>query len=139
MAGHPILVVDDDWLSRDALAMRLGADGYAVTIAANGREALDRLREVKPRIILLDYTMPVMNGLAFREAQKVDPRWWAIPVVVITGDDPPASAIRTMNPVVVLHKPISYEMLAPLVEHACGEGEPEEMPRLSLTSRRRRA
>jgi CheY-like chemotaxis protein len=119
MAGPPILVVDDDGATREALETRLRADGYAAISASDGREALARLGEVNPCLILLDYAMPVMNGLAFREAQKADARWSAIPVVLITGNDPPASAIGAMAPVAVLHKPIEYEALAPLLERAC--------------------
>jgi CheY-like chemotaxis protein len=140
MGGRSVLVVDDDEVMRNALATRLRVEGYAVTSASNGREALDRLREMMPCLILLDYAMPVMNGVAFREAQKADARWSAIPVVVITGNHPSASEVRSMAPLAVLQKPITYEMLAPLLAEACGrERQAAQMPRISLTSRRRRA
>src|SRR5262249_55561719 len=55
------------------------------------------------------------------------------------GNHPSRSELRSMNPLAVLQKPIDYEMLAPLIEEACGrEPRAEQLPKISLTSRRRR-
>src|SRR4029077_6804487 len=113
MTTHPILVVDDEAASREALATLLRLNGHAVVTASNGREALDRLRETEPCVILLDYVMPIMDGRAFREAQKADPRWAHIPVVLLT-----ALPEEDFDALAVLQKPVTYEILAPLLR-AC--------------------
>src|SRR3712207_5279569 len=61
MSQH-ILVVDDDPDIRALLTELLEGEGFHVTTAANGREALDRIGEHRPRLALLDLQMPVMNG-----------------------------------------------------------------------------
>jgi CheY-like chemotaxis protein len=58
---------------------------WIVREAANGREALNVLREEKPDVILLDLMMPVMNGWQFREEQARDPELSPIPVIVVTA------------------------------------------------------
>jgi CheY-like chemotaxis protein len=125
MMVHPVLVVDDDQPTREALAELLTTEGYAVMTAGNGQEALERLREVQPGVILLDYAMPVMDGRAFREAQKTDPRSADIPVILLTAHHLTAFAERSINALAVLQKPIDFDALDPLLERVYGEaGEP---------------
>jgi CheY-like chemotaxis protein len=96
-----------------------------VATARNGRDALECLCEVQPCLILLDYAMPVMDGRAFREAQKADPRLSSIPVIVITAHHLTAFAERSIDALAVLQKPIEFDALNPLLERVCGEaGEP---------------
>jgi len=81
-----ILVVDDDPDIRESLREVLEDEGYAVACVGNGREALDYLhREPRPRVILLDLMMPVMDGWQFRREQKRDPAIADIPLIVITA------------------------------------------------------
>jgi len=81
-----ILVVDDDPDIRESLREVLEDEGYAVACVGNGREALDYLhREPRPRVILLDLMMPVMDGGQFRREQKRDPAIADIPLIVITA------------------------------------------------------
>ena len=98
---------------RDALATLLRVQGHSVVTASKGRDAMDRLRETEPCLILLDYAMPIMDGQAFREAQKADERWSHIPVALMT-----AHHVDTFDAVAILQKPVTYEMLAPLLR-AC--------------------
>jgi CheY-like chemotaxis protein len=84
-----VLVVDDDPSIREALSDLLGDEGYRVTTAPNGAEALNLLRapgELRPCVILLDLMMPVMNGQQFYAEQQRDPALAAIPIVVISAD-----------------------------------------------------
>lgn len=82
----PILLVDDDSELRDELAAALSEAGYDVVSAANGREALDRLKaRPLPRVIVLDLLMPVMNGWEFCDATRGDPTMGKIPIVVTSG------------------------------------------------------
>jgi len=110
---RPILLVDDEGPSREALATLLRLNGHVVVTASNGREALDRLRETEPCVILLDYIVPIMDARAFREAQKADPRWAHIPVVLLT-----ALPEEDFDALAILEKPVTYATLAPFLR-AC--------------------
>jgi CheY-like chemotaxis protein len=70
-----IMIVEDDVDIADLVATTLEDDGYAVLVATNGQEALDKLRAAgtRPSLILLDLMMPVMDGWQFRKAQTADP------------------------------------------------------------------
>ncbi len=82
-----VLLVEDDRDQRERVRSWLDGGEWTVTEAANGREALDRLREVVPDLILLDLMMPEMDGFAVVAALQKDPRWRDIPVIVITSLD----------------------------------------------------
>lgn len=62
-----VLIVEDEQILRDAYRKILSQEGFRVLDAANGLEALDRLREASPDLILLDMLMPYMDGLTFLE------------------------------------------------------------------------
>jgi CheY-like chemotaxis protein len=81
-----ILIVEDEPDLRNALAEVLGGLGYHAEIAANGLEALDRLRwGLRPTFVLLDMQMGVMTGWDFRQEQLREPALAAIPVVAMTA------------------------------------------------------
>src|SRR5262245_23870641 len=82
-----ILLIDDDAGFRDAVARLLEANGYTTVAAGDGRQALRLLHTApRPRLILLDLRMPVMDGAAFRAEQLRDPELRAIPVLVVSAD-----------------------------------------------------
>jgi signal transduction histidine kinase/DNA-binding response OmpR family regulator len=83
----PVLIVEDEAAMRDMLRRMLARAGWTVTEAVNGREALERVAENQPEIILLDLMMPEMDGFAFLEALRQQEAWQAIPVVVLTAKD----------------------------------------------------
>ena len=79
------LVVDDDPDTQRLLASHLAAHGIAVRTATDGLDALGKLVESTPSVILLDLGMPVMDGLEFLRHIQSDPVWNEIPVVILTG------------------------------------------------------
>jgi signal transduction histidine kinase/CheY-like chemotaxis protein len=81
----PALVVDDDPVARDMLRRGLEKHGWSVVEAANGREALERVMEVTPGLVLLDLIMPKMDGFEFADRLARNEAWREIPVVVITA------------------------------------------------------
>jgi CheY-like chemotaxis protein len=115
-----ILLVEDDAGAREALSEILREEGFDVTAAANGREALERLRAgERPCVILLDLVMPVMDGWEFRQRQLREATLAPIPVVVLTattGDGPEA-----VDPGDVLRKPIDFDALLARVERHCSQ------------------
>ena len=82
-----VLVVDDDADMRGRLREVLERDGWAVREAGDGAEALERLTESKPRVVLLDLTMPVMDGFTFLHELRSRPGCGEIPVVVLSARD----------------------------------------------------
>lgn len=67
-----MLIVDDDNDVREVLGFMLSTAGFNVETAADGREGLAKLRAARPRVVVLDLTMPEMDGQMFRRAQLAD-------------------------------------------------------------------
>jgi CheY-like chemotaxis protein len=80
-----ILVVDDDADFRSGLRMALEIKGYQVEEAANGAEALAKLMEKPPLLVLLDLQMPVMNGREMLQRMRATQELKEVPVVIISG------------------------------------------------------
>ncbi|WP_152047448.1 response regulator [Aureimonas psammosilenae] len=80
-----VLVVDDDPDARSRLRHVLERDGWTVAEAGNGQEALDKVEVAPPRVVLLDLTMPVMDGFAFLHALRNRPGHRDIPVIVLSA------------------------------------------------------
>jgi CheY-like chemotaxis protein len=83
----PVLIVEDDPLSRSLLRGAIEKLGGRVVEAENGSVGLARLREERPCLVLLDLMMPVMDGFQFLEELRRQPDGAAIPVVVVTAKD----------------------------------------------------
>jgi CheY-like chemotaxis protein len=119
-----ILIVEDDMDLREALSEVLRDEGYSVAMAADGREALDRLRrQSPPSLILLDLTMPVMNGWQFRAEQRQDPALSGIPVVVLSAGDYRAEQMGQLGVTDYLRKPIELSRLLRMIERYCSGRE----------------
>jgi CheY-like chemotaxis protein len=115
-----ILLVEDDAATRDALALILEEDGYAVASAANGQEALSHLRASRrPNLILLDLMMPVMNGWEFRKEQQKDPALKNIPVVVVSADGNVPQKAASIGVADYLLKPVDVDVLLNMVRRYC--------------------
>jgi CheY-like chemotaxis protein len=123
-ASAAILVVDDDEFIREALCEALEVEGYRVTVAGNGAEALAKLGADLPNVILLDLMMPVMNGWQFRERQLADPRLSPIPVIVLSAHGHGAQAAAVLSSAAFLAKPFSLDHLLEAVETAVGCSSP---------------
>lgn len=80
-----VLVVDDAWSVRRSMQQLLEDAGYDVATAADGFEALERLRAKIPAVVLTDLEMPNLNGLELTRRMQDIPQWAAIPVVMITS------------------------------------------------------
>jgi CheY-like chemotaxis protein len=83
MPTKPILVVDDDPAIRDLLTDALQDEGYLVTTAANGAEAVEVIDRNRPWLVLLDMRMPVLDGWGF--ARVMRERGVRLPIVVMTA------------------------------------------------------
>ncbi|HEY7464421.1 MAG TPA: response regulator [Candidatus Limnocylindria bacterium] len=83
MPNHPVLVVDDDPAIRDAVRDLLEDQGIPVETATDGQDALEKVTQRVPRLVLLDMRMPVMDGWGFAAAMR--DAGIAAPVVVMTA------------------------------------------------------
>ncbi len=92
-----ILVVDDDPDARLRLRTVLERNGWTVDEAVNGQDALDRVAAGPPQLILLDLTMPLMDGFAFLHALRQRPGCEHIPVVVLTARNLDADERRRLD------------------------------------------
>jgi len=77
-----VLVVEDDKNIRDLLQMYLEKEGYAVTVAGDGGEALTKFRAIHPDLVLLDVMMPVMDGWAVCKTIRAESQ---TPVIMLTA------------------------------------------------------
>jgi len=119
-AGKSILIVEDEDSTRYLLAMLLEDEGYAVSQAANGHEALARLRsQALPQLILLDLMMPVMDGWKFRRIQKEDPALGSIPVVVVSAASEVGQKAVALMAASYLQKPIEPNHLLATIRRLC--------------------
>jgi CheY-like chemotaxis protein len=118
--------VEDDRDLRDSLAEILSDHGYHPLPAANGREALDLLCGLgpRPKLILLDIMMPVMDGWEFRIEQCKDPELGTIPVVVLSAHTNVAETAEQMKVAGHLKKPVRLECLLEVVARFCQPPEP---------------
>lgn len=113
-----VLIVDDDTDVREMLEMFLGHSGYTIDLATNGAEALRKMRERPPCLVLLDLMMPVMSGWQFRERQLADPALAGVPVVCITAAYDAQTVSRRLG-LPCLQKPVDLEALVSIVHRAC--------------------
>ena len=84
-----ILVVDDDKEWNLVLKMALQKSGYAVTQAFNGKEAVDKVAQDMPDLVLLDVTMPIMSGWEVCEALRADPASKDLPIFILSSYSSP--------------------------------------------------
>lgn len=113
-----ILVVDDNRTNRIKLLRSLEVQGHAVTLAADGRQALDLLRERAFDVVLLDIVMPGLDGYQVLERIKADPELRDIPVIVISALDEMDSVVRCieMGAIDYLPKPFNPVLLRARLE-----------------------
>jgi CheY-like chemotaxis protein len=109
-----VLIVDDDPDILEVTSFVIENEGMAVETARNGEEALALLRAGRrPRLVLFDLIMPVMNGWEFLEEVAKDPSLRQIPIVVLTAAD----HVEVTGAVQVLSKPMDLMALLQVVEH----------------------
>jgi len=120
-----ILVVDDEASVRHLLQVMLTTEGYEPLLAANGAEALQIAHEHLPALILLDWMMPILDGIATLQALKNDPATADLPVVMLTarqGDSDMAQAM-VKGADFYITKPFEAEEMLAVVRRFVRNGE----------------
>jgi two-component system response regulator VicR len=113
-----ILIVDDEFSVADTLAEFLAWEGYATTTAANGKLALEAIARQRPQLVLLDYMMPVMDGMQTLTAIRADPALKGIPVILMTAA--PAGLTDTATYDALLVKPFDAARLMKIIRKLIG-------------------
>jgi CheY-like chemotaxis protein len=112
-----VLIVDDDASIRGLLAEVVRREGHTPVLAASGLEGYASLTALGSRIsmVLLDLSMPEMDGFAFRDLQLDDPDSAEIPTVVLTGHALTTEELSFMRPSAVLLKPAALAEIRAVV------------------------
>jgi CheY-like chemotaxis protein len=128
--SREILIVEDDSALREALAQVLSDEGYELLSARDGLEAVNCLKKGnRPDVILLDLSMPVVNGWEFRMFQKRDPELALIPVVIITAGGYTREEVAWLEAAALIPKPVDLTVLLSVMRRFCdvpeeaGQGE----------------
>jgi CheY-like chemotaxis protein len=116
-----VLVIDDDDVLRETLCSVLDARGFRVLSAANGRDAIDRVRVrgSRPALVVLDLSMPVMDGEEFLREQGADPLLAGVPAIVMTAQQPPTELAGDVR--AIFQKPVRLAVLLQTIQHVCGD------------------
>jgi CheY-like chemotaxis protein len=80
-----ILLVEDNELNRDMLARRLARSGFEVLLAVDGQQGVEATRRERPDLVLMDMSLPCLDGWAATRILKADPLTTAIPVIALTA------------------------------------------------------
>ncbi|MGB9642278.1 MAG: response regulator [Candidatus Ratteibacteria bacterium] len=114
-----ILVAEDDPETRLILQQGLLRAGYRVVIAEDGEQALERFREFRPDLVLLDIEMPRLNGWEVLERLKSGWRSRRVPVIMVTGKTSDDDKIRGYELGVDYYvtKPFNIQRLLPIIRN----------------------
>ena len=80
-----ILLVEDNEMNRDMLSRRLTRKGFEVEIAVDGQEGVDKATSMLPDLILMDLSLPVLDGWGATKAIKANPQTSNIPIIALTA------------------------------------------------------
>jgi two-component system, cell cycle response regulator DivK len=116
-----ILLVEDNEMNRDMLSRRLSRSGHVVVTATDGQQAIDAACSKKPDIILMDMSLPVLDGWEATRRLKAAPETRAIPVIALTAHAMPGDQERAIEAGCDDYdtKPIEYSRLCEKIERLC--------------------
>jgi CheY-like chemotaxis protein len=114
-----LLLIDDDFILRAHLAELLMLEGYAVTCAADGAEALRRLEmEPLPSMILVDIMLPRMSGISFRQTQLRTPHLRDVPTIALTAARD-LDELERLGFSEIMRKPVNFDHLTETLAKFC--------------------
>ena len=120
MGKPPVLVVEDDNEVRETMVELVSTFHVEARAASNGREALQLLDRIEPPcLILLDLSMPIMDGVEFRVRQLADPALSEIPVVLVSADAELREKALALRVAGALRKPVDYRTLGATIARYC--------------------
>ena len=97
MPNSEVLLVEDNDINRDMLTRRLSRAGLTVITAQDGQTALAAMRTAQPGVVLMDMTLPVLDGWEATQQAKTDPTIANIPIIALTAHAMAADRERAMS------------------------------------------
>ena len=97
MPNSEVLLVEDNDINRDMLTRRLSRAGLTVITAQDGETALETMRTAQPGVVLMDMTLPVLDGWEATQQAKTDPTIANIPIIALTAHAMAADRERAMS------------------------------------------
>jgi len=94
---YTVLIVDDNEMNRDLLSRRLDRQGYDISLASDGQQAMEMVNKNKYDLVLLDIMMPEINGYQVLEKMKADDNLNHIPIIMISALDEIESVVRCVE------------------------------------------
>lgn len=121
METRKILIADDDHIEKESLATILQREGYETITASDGKEALEKINESPPDLVLTDLKMPYLNGLELLSEVKAN--YPEIEVIIITGYATVESAINAMKVGAIdyISKPFNVEEVKIIIKKTLGQ------------------
>ena len=116
MTQARILVVDDELSNAEVLALILHEEGFQVMVAGDGRQALERIEEAAPDLLITDYMMPGMSGVELARAVRQLPRHRNLPVLLMSGAAASMLNAHARDYNAYLRKPFDIEELLRAVQ-----------------------
>jgi CheY-like chemotaxis protein len=113
-----ILVVEDELAAAEAVGFLLQMNGFQVMAAANGREALACLDEIRPDLVLSDIMMPLMDGLELVQQIREKPEYRDLPIVLMSAAHHMLAADTKAS--AVLRKPLDFPRLLTAIRRLLG-------------------
>lgn len=119
-----VLVVEDNELNADMLSQRLKRKGYEILFAVDGEEAIKMVREFQPKVVLMDMSLPILDGWEATRRLKMDDKTKHIPVIALTAHSLPEDKKQAMEAGCDEYepKPVNFTSLIEKIEKLLGEG-----------------
>jgi two-component system cell cycle response regulator DivK len=120
-----VLLVEDNEMNRDMLSRRLIRRGYEVVFAVDGKQGVDLARSEKPDIILMDMSLPVMDGWEATRLVKADEATRGVPVLGLTAHAMDGDREKAIEAGCDDYdtKPVEFERLVGKIERLLGDGK----------------
>lgn len=118
--GIRVLVLDDQQYLRDIIAAIVQEAGYPALAVATADEALLRMEQVRPELLVLDMSLPGISGLQLLDQLRAEAAWRELPVIMVSGDPAKLVAVKGRDHVVALTKPFDVGTLVAEIERALG-------------------
>jgi CheY-like chemotaxis protein len=124
---HKILLVEDNEANRDMLSRRLIRRGFEVVMAVDGQQALSMASTESPALILLDMSLPIMDGWEVARRIKGDPQTSTIPVIALTAHAMSGDREQALEAGCDEYetKPVELKRLLGKMHSLLGEGDPQ--------------
>lgn len=116
-----ILVVDDELANAEVLSFILAEEGYRVFTASNGQHGLERIHEVQPDLVLVDFMMPIMNGAAMVHAMREAPAMRHIKIMMHSSLSEPVIRQHVVDYDAFLRKPYNLDFALRSIHELIGE------------------